>query len=273
MTWLRLKAFLKMKAKRFEKSAPGSLKFTCNICGAPSCTLLSEVSSREQISCFWCGSTLRFRSVVAALQDRLGKGVETPLGKMKPDKTIKGLGMSDASVYAGKLANQYDYANSFYHTEPLLDITAPPSHWLGTFDFIVSSDVMEHVAPPVLNAFENLHALLNPGGVLILSVPYTLEESTLEHFPNLHDYKIDGTGTGRILRNLTIAGAMETFGDLVFHGGDGATLEMRSFSQNGLIRTLEEAGFVDIKIHGDNYPAIGIVHRFLFSLTISARAP
>jgi SAM-dependent methyltransferase len=272
MIWRRLKAFLKMTARLFETSAPGSLKFICNICGNPNSTLLSEVESREQISCSCCGSTLRFRSVVAALQDRLGKGIETPLSNIKADKTIKGLGMSDASIYAEKLADKYDYTNSFYHTEPFLDITKPPIDCLGAFDFIVSSDVMEHVAPPVHKAFENLRALLKPGGVLILSVPYSLEENTIEHFPNLHDYKIDGAGANRVLRNLTIAGQAEAFSDLVFHGGDGSTLEMRSFSQNSLIRTLENAGFVDIKIQGDNYPAVGIVNRFLVSLTISARA-
>lgn len=180
--------------------------------------------------------------------------------------------MSDANIYAKILAEKFDYINSFYHQEPLLDVTKPDTKWLNQFDFVTSSDVMEHVAPPVDTAFAALRTLLKPNGYLILSVPYSLAPNTVEHFPNLHDYEITGSNTSRTLRNVTADGQVEIFTNLVFHGGDGATLEMRLFSEQGLVRALEKAGFTDIKIHSSNFPEFGIINFDLFSLPISARA-
>jgi 2-polyprenyl-3-methyl-5-hydroxy-6-metoxy-1,4-benzoquinol methylase len=62
-----------------------------------------------------------------------------------------------------------DYANTYYHTEPRLDVLAPPAHDRERFHFIISSDVLEHVAPPVEAAFANLRAMLLPGGTLVLT--------------------------------------------------------------------------------------------------------
>jgi SAM-dependent methyltransferase len=266
--------FLFSSIKQSESTAnhQGILSFVCNICGRFSAVPLRAAASREVVTCRCCGSTLRFRSVVAALQERL-TGEITPLVSSRPRKDIKGLGMSDSSVYADIFAEKFDYVNSFYHTEPFLDITKPDKKWLNQFDFVTSSDVLEHVAPPVDSAFTNLRALLKPGGCLIVSVPYTLAPETLEHFPNLYQYKITGSGFARVLRNTTANGEVESFSELVFHGGDGATLEMRLFSQQGLIHSLERAGFTEINIHSKNFPEFGIVNFDLFSLTISARSP
>lgn len=250
---------------------PGALDFVCNICACENTAQLTEIVSREIVTCRSCGSTLRFRSFVGALQERLTGRIE-PLTKSAPNKKIKGIGMSDANVYANLLSEKFDYVNSFYHQEPHLDITNPDAKWLNKFDFVTNSDVMEHVAPPVSAAFSALRTLLKPNGYLVVSVPYSLAPNTVEHFPNLHDYEIIGSNALRTLRNVTEDGRVETFTNLVFHGGDGATLEMRLFSEQGLIRALVEAGFTDIKIHSSNFPEFGIVNFDLFSLTISARS-
>ena len=103
------------------------------------------------------------------------------------------------------------------------------------YDFIFSSDVFEHVPPPAQRAFETCHSLLKKNGTLIFSVPYNLDGNTLEHFPDLHDYFIDDQGDSPVLKNLTIDGKRQEFENLIFHGGDGATLEMRVFSLPDLI--------------------------------------
>jgi SAM-dependent methyltransferase len=254
-----------------DKRVAGALDFICNICASANIAHLTKVAAREEITCRSCGSTLRFRSVVGALQQRL-TGEIVPLTASVSNKGIRGIGMSDANVYAKIFAEKFDYTNSFYHQEPLLDVTKPDAKWLNQFDFVTSSDVMEHVAPPIDTAFAALRALLKPNGYLILSVPYSLAPNTVEHFPNLHDYEITGSNTSRTLRNVTADGQVETFTNLVFHGGDGATLEMRLFSEQGLICALEKAGFTDIKIHSSNFPEFGIINFDLFSLPISARA-
>lgn len=98
--------------------------------------------------------------------------------------------MSDWQGYAWRLMHRLGYRNTFLDEEPRLDIRAPDPALLGTLDFIISSDVFEHVSPPVQLAFDNARRLLKPDGVMIFSVPYTVGGETLEHYPDLHDYRI-----------------------------------------------------------------------------------
>ena len=47
----------------------------------------------------------------------------------------------------------------------------PPSHWLGHFDVIVSTEVVEHLYDP--RALPRLaRSLLKPGGVMLVTTPY-----------------------------------------------------------------------------------------------------
>jgi hypothetical protein len=67
----------------------------------------------------------------------------------------------------------FSYRNTFFHTEPLIDIIDPPTELLGTLDSVISTDVFEHVVPPVERAFEGAFRLLKPGSALVLTVPFT----------------------------------------------------------------------------------------------------
>ncbi len=97
-------------------------------------------------------------------------------------------------------------------------------------DFIISSDVFEHVVPPVSRAFENVWKMLKPGGVFVLTVPYGAQRETVEHFPELNEFSIVERDGSFVLRNKTRTGVLQEFNDLVFHGGPRTTLEMRVFS-------------------------------------------
>ena len=101
----------------------------------------------------------------------------------RPD--IIGLGMSDWDGYASVLAQKFSYQNTYYHQEPRLDIRDIDPKLEGTMDFVISSDVFEHVPPPVSMAFENARRLLKPNGILVFSTPYSKETETVEHFPEL----------------------------------------------------------------------------------------
>ena len=85
------------------------------------------------------------------------------------------------------MAAKFDYTNTFYHQAPRLDINHPAPNDFGRYDFIISSEVMEHVPQPVEKAFENLYRMLKPDGLLVLTVPYTIDGRTIEHFPQLHN--------------------------------------------------------------------------------------
>jgi SAM-dependent methyltransferase len=248
-----------------------AVNFHCNLCGSPNSVPLARLS-REAPSCQGCGSNMRFRAM-ARLVVREVLGLDTALHSVPVSRGIAGLGLSDVDAYARPLAGKFAYENTWFHTAPQLDIARVPSERFGRYDFVVASDVFEHVAPPVSRAFENARKLLKPGGRLIFTVPFSLAPDTVEHFPDLHDWSLaehDGTW---VLANTTIAGERQTFDDLVFHGGPGSTLEMRLFSRAGLEREFANAGFARVRIAAEPYLPFGIHWPEPFSVPMVAYAP
>ena len=138
-------------------------------------------------------------------------------------------------------------------------------------DFVISSDVFEHVPPPVQNAFNNLFRILKEDGIVILSVPFTEAGDTREHFADLYDYKITSRKGKKILINITRNGEEQVFEELRFHGGCGDTLEMRLFSKSSLVYDIKKAGFRNITFHDSNIPEYGIFHNNPQSPVITMR--
>jgi len=236
---------------------PGArLPFICNVCGTPNSGTLAELS-RETLTCTHCGSNVRFRAIAYLVtKEVLGKPM--PLADVRVDKTITGVGMSDAENYAKPLAEKLGYQNTFYHTDPHLDIAQLDEAHVGRYDFVIASDVFEHVVPPVSVAFRNARRMLKPGGKFIFTVPFVPEGSTREHFPDLFDWSLAETDGVWTLDNRTRDGRAQRFRDLVFHGGPGSTLEMRLFSQSDLMRHFDEAGFTRVRIANEPYLPFGI---------------
>jgi hypothetical protein len=247
----------------------GSLSFQCNICGQANERKMAELG-REDPSCLNCGSTVRMRAMVSLLSREMF-GVSLAIPDFPVRRDIRGMGMSDWEGYAGPLAGKLDYTNTYYHQEPHLDITDIDPALEGTLDFLISTDVLEHVTPPVSAAFENCARLLKPDGVLIFSVPYLLSGPTQEHFPELHEYEILKEGGSYILKNITKDGREQVFRDLVFHGGGGLTLEMRTFSLPSLLEDLDRAGFTNVKVRNEPDFEHGIYWLHEWSLPITAR--
>ncbi len=175
-------------------------------------------------------------------------------------------------MYAEPLAKRLNYTNTFFHQEPRLDITVPGGRQ-GTCDFLIASEVFEHIPPPVSRAFKGAFDILKPGGSFIFSVPYKLEGDTEEHFPDLHDFEIKNDAGEPILINRLRDGSIKTYRELVFHGGDGATLEMRLFSEQGVLRELRDAGFSDIQFLREDVLLYGIVNKHPWSFPLSAKKP
>jgi|CXWL01.1.fsa_nt_gi SAM-dependent methyltransferase len=256
--------------KELRGSRVPAVSFRCNICGGRS-RVRADRLTREGPTCP-CGSTVRLRALVHLLSEEIhGESLALPDFPSRPD--IVGVDMSGAGIYARGLAGKFSYTNTFLHKPPRLDIVEPGAAWLGRCDFIISSDVFEHVAPPVSRAFANTLRLLKPGGVFVFTVPYGKDGDTQEHFPELHDYRLRHRGGKRVLVNTTAGGILQEFDKLVFHGGAGETLEMRVFSEAGVLEELRRAGFEDIRIRSEPHPGFGILWEYGWSLPISARRP
>jgi hypothetical protein len=199
-------------------------------------------------------------------------GVKLALSEFPRVRSLRGLGVTDANQYASQLAGKLDYRNTFYDREPRFDLANPPEHELGQFDFIIASEILEHVPPPVERAFQSAAQLLKPSGVLIVTVPYSLESSMREHYPDLHQFGFAAVGDEHVLVNRSKAGKIQVFERPVFHAsGNDTSLEMREFSEKNLIALLLAAGFNDVKIWAEHYAPFGVVHLEPCSLPIAAR--
>jgi SAM-dependent methyltransferase len=202
-------------------------------------------------------------------------GIPLSLRDFPRVKSLRGLGTSDSGQYAKRLAEVFDYRNTFYDRQPRFDLGAPlpgnSAEESNAYDFIVSSDVLEHVAPPIQDAFRNAYNMLKPNGVLVFTVPYEIDQPT-EHFPELHQYGLAEVGDRFVLVNRTRAGETQVFENLNFHlSGTGKSLEMRVFSEKMLRDVLAAAGFCSVKIYAENYKPFGIVPAESWSLPIAAR--
>ena len=225
------------------------MSYICNITGK-TFHLKDDEKHRELGSRF--GFNIRFRAI-CYIFCKLFYGECKILRTLDINKNIKGIGMSD-SGWANIFADKFNYVNTFYHKSPFLDIhNIKHVQQYENLDFIISSDVFEHIHPfPSLQmAFNNLYKMLKKGGFLIFSVPYTHGDHK-EHFPNLYDYKIVRKQRRFILHNTTKDNKTETFENLCFHGGPGNVLEMRIFSKSSIISFLKNAGFINITFHEIN---------------------
>jgi hypothetical protein len=168
----------------------------------------------------------------------------------KPFRDMKILGVSDGYLTSTVLKKVYrkQYENYHYHLDPKLDITEVPAHLKGCADIISCSEVLEHVEPPIDKAFLGLYLLLRSNGKLVLSVPHTdMNGKHIEHFPVMTESRILTCENGFVLEGKGPRGEVLQFTDLIFHGGIGATLEYRIFSEASLKKNLEDAGFKSLK--------------------------
>ena len=228
--------------------------YTCNLCGHANATIPDDARKL----CAGCGGSLRFRAVAHAVTTRVFK-TDEPLYKLDGRFPLRGFGLSDFEGYAAKLAKLCDYRNTYFHTEPRIDICNPPPEETAANDFVISSDVFEHTPPPAATAFAGTAKVLKKGGVLVLSVPVNPGSSqTIEHYPRLHDFSVEKQGEDYVVVNRLAAGGVERYLHPRFHGGPGQTLEMRIFSGRHVLELLERHGFAEPERLAEERPEYGI---------------
>lgn len=246
-----------------------TMEFICNICGEQN-RLATHLFEREAGLCSHCNSTVRNRGVIYLLTKYL-LGEPKILRHIPPSK-FRGVGLSCSPAYAPCLVEKFEYTNTFFDREPRLDINNPANY--RNLDFLISSDVFEHTFPPVIAAFRGAHQILKRGGLLILTVPYTLKEHTLEHYPLCTDYKMVDLEDGESGVELTLQdGSRVLDKHPVWHGGAGNTLEMRVFCRNHLLECFRSSSFEILEEFAYGIPQFGILTNLQenWSLPIAAR--
>jgi len=198
-------------------------------------------------------------------------GLDLKLTEFPVLKSIHGLGFSDSDTYSGYLESRFSYANTFYDRQPCFDLLRPDEKEFGKYDFLICSDVLEHVPAPIDRAFLTLGRLLKPTGILIVTVPYSLETDTIEHYPDLTASVLTEIGGRTVLVGRSSSGKYRVFDQLEFHGGIGSTLEQRIFSDAGIRAGLARAGFVQVRFDPVESRAFGVVYAAPCSLPIVAR--
>lgn len=222
------------------------LWFFCNSCLA---IRRSRVTSdfREGLNCSSCGLNSRQRAILLAAQ-RIKKADLFQWSKTK----MEVLGVSDGAPIEAAFKMRFGdkYRNFEFHKEPFLDVTNVNDAFASYADIIICSKVLEHVKPPIDLAFSGLFKLLRPGGKLILSVPHRgIDFAHEEHFRILRNSSLE-LGP-QVLKGIDPDGNEREFFDLVFHGGAGATLEYRVFSESSVQFNLMSAGFTKIQSQSD----------------------
>ena len=246
-----------------------SITFNCNLCNQAN-SLSIEDFDRERPSCRRCSSNVRMRSLIHALSVELF-GVSLPLSVFPTVKSIRGLGLSDVPSYAELLTQKFDYHNTSYAGSSHLDITAPPQEEFGKYDFIIASEIFEHVFPPLEKAFRGAFDLLRPNGLLLLTVPYSIDAASIEHYPDMRDLAVAHVGAQTVVVGRNSAGNLEVFENPIFHlGPDGRALEMRRISESDLCKGLIESGFKEVQVCRADYEPFGVIHREGCSLPVVA---
>jgi len=137
---------------------------------------------RDEPTCNACGSSVRFRWIIHALSTELfGKSLTLP--EFPRSKEVKGIGLTDSAVISLPLARKLGYTNTFYHQNPRVDILNRNSDRAEANDFVIASEVFEHLPPPVQRGFDNLVQLLRPNGFVIFSCPWDADGHTREYYP------------------------------------------------------------------------------------------
>jgi SAM-dependent methyltransferase len=198
------------------------MAFTCNVCGHAGNELLpAHYENPETPSCTACGSNVRFRW----LADRLARelfGRRMLLPDFPSDPSIRGLGLTDPVSIAERLAARFTYLNTHFDIEPRLDIRTDDSP-LGELDFLIASEVFEHIEPPVSVAFRNAARLLKPNGLLLLTTPWIRDGRGQDVLPELYDWKLEYAGGECSIVNRGWDGRVEWFRNVRADGGPGRT--------------------------------------------------
>lgn len=156
--------------------AKGHLHSFCIVCRRFRRHFVRGANLREEVICRRCGSTTRQRQLGLAFEAALHRR-STPLRIWNTECT----GVAHVLLAARFAQTQHEYIGTGYfgpeHASGEMvrgirhEDLQRPSFEDETVDFVLSSDVFEHVPDPYL-AHRQVHRVLRPGGAHLFAVPF-----------------------------------------------------------------------------------------------------
>ncbi len=220
----------------------------CNICGWSDRFLRLE-RGREGTVCRNCGSSSRNRAVAWVLGRVLDE--DQAVFRWKYRTSAPMLESSARGALAMYFRKKFDYYGTEYDPKKIAAGNQPREyadfqklHYAdNTFDFVVASDVFEHIRRDA-DAMREVQRVLKPGGHLILTVPYDHERAqTLQ--------RVDTSGP----KDVHLLPPQ-------YHGGGGHTLAYREYGRD-LMNLMRAASFSVERVEVER-PDFGITRQSVF---------
>ena len=141
---------------------------------------------RETLQCTCCGATMRHRSLAKPFLEHIAQAVGSPMPTVKSavGTGLGGLRILDTDAYSPiskLLRGESSYVVSSFRSDTAMNTLLGPNHHNvdlermpfadGSFDVLLTSDVMEHVRD-IDAAHREIARVLAPGGQYIFTVPY-----------------------------------------------------------------------------------------------------
>jgi SAM-dependent methyltransferase len=187
---------------RIDKLAlrTGYLPGYCNVCGSATVFTLRDPNLRDTVNCRRCGSSNRQRQIAAVLLSTVSSEASAPrfanVGDM-PRETVVWIAESTMALKEALVRRLGENCISTEYIDPslasgetrdgILHVDMQQTHFEDdSLDFILSSDVMEHI-PSVSKVLRETHRVLRPGGCHIFTAPFYLHRFTNEQRAVLDD--------------------------------------------------------------------------------------
>ncbi len=153
----------------------------------------SQQSVREGFNCPDCNSSLRYRDQAQAILNEFANGHEISLNRLVANGRLDEVHIYEPAIhgpFVSRFRHLRNYTHSYYwedaqNGDVINGVAFENLHELSfpdmTFDLVITSDVMEHVADPYI-AFAEIHRVLKIGGVHIFSIPnrWPIDNNSLE---------------------------------------------------------------------------------------------
>ncbi len=143
----------------------------CRICRRPTLFVVTDSNLRENVICPFCRSFNRVRQLYAVFS-LFEKSRDIRIWNMESSGSLHQRLLADYgnnyfySAYFGEGIDSGRFVDGVRHED--VRRTSFPNDY---FDFVLSSDVLEHVPYPE-RAFHEISRILKPGGRLIFTVPF-----------------------------------------------------------------------------------------------------